>query len=91
MSYREKKLLTLFIEESAEATQEICKMLHHGIDNVNPVTGVSNLDKLHTEVGDLLVIVEMLMDYGVLSLGQLEEAKAAKRQRLKVWHPDLFG
>ena len=88
--HKEKKLLTLFIEESAEATQEICKMLHRGIDNVNPVTGVSNLDKLHTEVGDLLVVIEMLMDFGVLSLEQLNEAKADKRQRLKVWHPDLF-
>lgn len=86
-----RKLLTLFIEESAEATKEICKMLHHGINNVNPVTGVSNLDKLHTEVGDLLVIIDMLHQRGVLNASQIEAAKEHKRSRLSEWHPDLFG
>ena len=87
----ETKLLTLFIEEAAECTQEICKMLHHGIDNVNPVTGVSNLEKLHTEVGDLLAIIEMSQDRGLLDPFKLQEAIQDKRERLKHWHPDLFG
>lgn len=87
----EKKLLTLFIEEAAECTQEICKMLHHGINNVNPVTGVANLEKLHTEVGDLLAIIEMAQDRGLLDPFKLQEAIQDKRKRLQVWHPDLFG
>ena len=84
-------MLTLFIEESAEAIQEICKMLHHGIDNVNPVTGVPNLEKLHTETGDLLVVIEMMIDYGLLEMDKLEAAKLNKRSRMKQWHPDLFS
>lgn len=86
-----RKLLTLLIEEGAEVTQEICKMLHHGLDNVNPVTGISNQEKLHGEIGDVLAVIEMMVDRGYLDFDQLVAGAERKVERLKKWHPDLFG
>lgn len=86
-----RKLLTLVIEESAEVMQEICKMLHFGLDNVNPVTGVSNQEKLHAEVGDVLAVLEMMVDRGYLDWDKLQAGAERKVERLKKWHPDLFN
>lgn len=85
-----KKLLTLLVEEGAEITQEICKMLHHGVDNYNPITGVPNLEKMQVEIVDFLVILELLNKELHFDLAHWETLREEKLKKLAKWHPDLF-
>jgi len=87
---RLKKILTLFVEESAEVIKEICKIDHHGIDSYNPVTGVANVDALHTELVDLLVIIELLNEEVPITNDGYNSMRGVKLEKLKKWHPDLF-
>ena len=55
------------------------------------IGGGSSEDRQITEVGDLLAIIEMSQDCGLLDPFKLQAAILDKRERLKHWHPDLFG
>jgi hypothetical protein len=38
-----------------------------------------------SEVGDVLAMVDILIQQGILDIRSLEEAKSAKKQKLKQW------
>lgn len=80
-----KEALVILQEESAEVVQEISKCFRFGLDNQHYKTGLKHVTMLETEVGDVLALVDILVDQGILNTSNLEAAKAAKKEKLKQW------
>jgi hypothetical protein len=84
--YQDECLLIL-MEECAETTQEICKIQRFGLNNLSHhSTDKSHLECLQQEVGDLLAMIEMVVDsdIGLTWLG-VGAAKAKKLEKVKKW------
>ena len=80
---QQNEVMLIALEECAEVIQAISKVFRFGIDSVH--NGVSNKEHLEEEVGDLLCMIEMMMEQDILSRGIVAEAKFAKRAKLAKW------
>lgn len=80
---QQNEVMLIALEECAEVIQAISKVFRFGIDSVH--NGVSNKEHLEEEVGDLLCMIEMMMEQDILSRGVVAEAKFAKRAKLAKW------
>lgn len=87
---KQEEALEILQEECAEVIQVICKIERFGIDNYYPNTVLTNKDRLNEEVGDLLAMVDILIDQGILSGPDVINAKHAKGEKLKTWS-NLFN
>ena len=56
----QEHLLTCLVEECTEISQDVCKMLRFGLDDVNPLTNESNRDRLQKELADLEGVIQLL-------------------------------
>jgi NTP pyrophosphatase (non-canonical NTP hydrolase) len=83
MNEQNREILLIAQEECAEVTQAISKVFRFGIESMH--NGVSNKEHLEEEVGDLLCMIEMMMENDIISRGVVAEAKFAKRAKLKKW------
>lgn len=79
------ELLVILQEECAEVSQAISKIHRFGMEAQNPETREHNIDALHKEVGDLLCMVELCIEKGILSEEELFLYIAMKREKLKKW------
>lgn len=84
MNEKIEEILTITQEECAEVIQEISKIFRFGIDRTHK-TGVPHREKLEEELGDLLAMVDLLVDHGVVDRVNLDKAKQNKFGKLKVW------
>ena len=84
---RTDEILTITQEECAEIIQVISKIFRFGLghEHISSHRGISNTDKLNEEVGDLLAMLDLLQEEGILDPAKLEEAKQQKIAKLKVW------
>jgi NTP pyrophosphatase (non-canonical NTP hydrolase) len=73
------ELLTIFMEECAEATVEASKLIRFGSDTFCDVY------KMEAEIGDLLCMISLLDEYGIINLNEVERHKKVKREKLKKW------
>jgi len=72
-------------EECAEVIVEASKIRRFGLDEISHHTGVTHRETLAMEVGDMLALVDILLDQGVLDSVQLDVAKQRKIEKLKKW------
>lgn len=81
-----KEILTILQEECAEVIVEVSKCFRFGPDQMMQGVHVTNIQRLEKELGDLLAMVELLVDnnVGVTNDG-LEKAKQSKFKKLKRW------
>lgn len=77
-----RELLTILAEECCEVGQRVSKSLRFGVTEVQPGQSLSNQDRLSDEVGDLLAMIDTLIDRGLLSPDRISEAKLSKRAKL---------
>lgn len=77
--------LWILAEECGEVVQAASKCQRFGLDGVRPDGSSTNLHHLNTEVGDLLAVVDILIESGVLDPGRLDLAKIEKRAKLLRW------
>lgn len=84
---RTDEILTITQEECAEIIQVISKIFRFGLghEHISSHRGISNTDKLNEEVGDLLAMLDLLQEEGILDPAKLAEAKQQKIAKLKVW------
>lgn len=62
------------------------KTLRFGLDDINPKTGRTNRIDLVAEVNDLLGVLELLQDNGVMLDGLFDrDAIEAKKSRVLTW------
>jgi NTP pyrophosphatase (non-canonical NTP hydrolase) len=85
MNDREREVMNILSEECAEVIQAISKCHRFGLDNYKPGKPKTNREHLEEEIGDLLAMVDILLDMGVVESAVLESAKLAKIEKLKQW------
>jgi len=71
------ELLTITMEECAEVQQGCAKVMRFG----------TNTNKFHLqkEIADLLVMIDLLNEYDIIDLNNLETHKEQKRNKLKIF------
>ena len=77
--------LGILQEECAEVIQEVSKIRRFGLDEVSHHTNVSHRATLEMEVGDVLCLVDYLIENEILDPTRLGLAKRNKQAKLKKW------
>ena len=85
MNEKIKEALGILQEECAEVIVEVSKCDRFGMGSVHYKTGLLHSRMLEMEVGDVLAMVDILIEQGVLDVNELDIAKANKKEKLKVW------
>ena len=86
MKNSEKEILLIAQEECAEVTQAISKIFRFGYNSTWPEGEVQdNRSKLQTEVGDLLAMIELMIQYKIIDERETNIACANKKAKLQVW------
>jgi NTP pyrophosphatase (non-canonical NTP hydrolase) len=85
MNIEDSKIEALIImqEECGEVVQSIAKIFRFGMNDV--YQEISNKERLEKEVGDLLCMVDILIERGVISDSVVNEARHSKREKLESW------
>ena len=84
MNEKEREILVITQEECAEVIQEISKIFRFGIDNSHK-EGVTHRTKLEMEVGDLLAMIDLLLEHKVIDKNNIDSAKLQKIEKLKIY------
>jgi len=85
MNSKEKEVMDILQEECAEVIQAVSKISRFGIDNFKPGKPKTNRDHLEEELGDMLAMIDIMLELRVISIDNLEVAKKAKIEKLKKW------
>lgn len=85
MNDKEYETLVITLEECAEVTQAISKCFRFGIDQIKPGKPKSNREHLEEELGDLLCMIDILVQMGVVSDSNVNAARHNKLEKLKIW------
>jgi NTP pyrophosphatase (non-canonical NTP hydrolase) len=81
-----REIILILSEECAEVAKEVSKIMRFGPDQVKPGKDKTNIQVLEEELGDLLAMIELLVDKDIgVSKEGLEVAKKAKFEKLKQW------
>jgi hypothetical protein len=85
MKRQTKEALGILQEECAEVIVEVSKCNRFGIESVHYKTGLTHAKMLAIEVGDMLALVDILIEQGILDPSELEIAKENKKRKLEQW------
>ena len=85
MMSKVQEALGILQEECGEVIVEVSKCRRFGMDSLHYKTGIKHSTMLETEVGDVLALVDVLIEQGILDPATLDIAKEAKKEKLKVW------
>ena len=85
MNNQEREVMNILSEECAEVIQAVSKCHRFGLTNYKPGKPKTNCEHLEEEIGDLLAMVDILLDIGVVNQVSLDVAKKAKIEKLKQW------
>lgn len=84
MNDKQKEILVITQEECAEVIQEISKIFRFGIKEMHK-SGIPHQKKLEEEVGDLLAMIELLIEHNVIEREEVNLAIENKKDKLKIW------
>jgi NTP pyrophosphatase (non-canonical NTP hydrolase) len=82
---KEHEIMSIFQEESAEVIQAISKIFRFGYDSKHPDSNQTNREHLAEEVGDLIAMVQLLIENEIVDWRDVEIAKDRKFEKLKKW------
>lgn len=85
MNNQTKEIFCIAQEECAEVTQAISKIFRFGFDSEHPHTRKTNKQSLEEEIGDLLAMVDIMVEKCIISDNEINYARKAKREKLKKW------
>lgn len=80
-----QEALDILQEECAEVIVEVSKVRRFGLDSMHYKVNATHNEMLETEVGDVLALIDILIDQGILNKVALELAIGAKKEKLKQW------
>lgn len=84
MNDKQREILVIAQEECAEVIQEISKIFRFGINEMHK-DGILHQEKLESEVGDLLCMINLLTTHGLVRPEQVTAAVKNKESKLKQW------
>jgi NTP pyrophosphatase (non-canonical NTP hydrolase) len=79
----DREVLLIAQEECAEVTQAISKVFRFGFDSVH--NGKNNREHLEEEVGDLVCMIDLMREHGLINWGNVMDASAKKMKKLEQW------
>ncbi len=85
MNNKVEEAVGILQEECAEVIVEVSKCRRFGFDSTHYKTGLKHTTMLENEIGDVLAMVDILIDQGLLDQANLIAAKHAKKEKLKKW------
>ena len=80
---RQEEIMLICQEECAEVAQAISKVFRFGVDGEH--LGSTNRERLEEEIGDLLCMIEMMTEEGIIDASVVANAAQAKRAKLAKW------
>jgi NTP pyrophosphatase (non-canonical NTP hydrolase) len=83
MTNSEKQILLIAQEECAEVVQAISKVFRFGIDA--EYNGRTNYQRLTEEIGDLICMIELMVDKKIIDEFAIQKAAVLKRNKLEKW------
>lgn len=82
-SKRLEEIMLITQEECAEVTQAISKVFRFGMESQH--NGQSNQERLTEEVGDLMCMIDLMIDNGIVNEAAVMTAKHEKMMKLQKW------
>ena len=82
---KEHEIMSILQEESAEVIQAISKIFRFGYKSKHPDTSQTNREHLAEEVGDLIAMVQLLIENEIVDWRDVEIAKDKKFEKLQLW------
>ena len=70
-------------EECAEVTQAISKVFRFGFNSEH--NGRTNQQRLTEEIGDLMCMINLMVEKGIITDAEIYQASVNKRNKLKQW------
>ena len=83
LTENEKEIMLITQEECAEVTQAISKIFRFGL--LSQHNGQSNRERLAEEVGDLMCMIDLLIDTDMINEAEVMTAKNEKMMKLQTW------
>lgn len=83
MNSSEREIMLIAQEECAEVTQAISKVFRFGMDAVHNER--TNKQRLEEEIGDLICMLQLMSEHGLIDWGMVSLAAGAKKIKLKTW------
>lgn len=85
MTNKQEEILNITQEECAELIQIISKVRRFGIDEYHIKDQIPNRDRLAEEIGDVMCMIQLIVEHGIVDLQAVENARLKKVEKLKVW------
>lgn len=82
---KENEIMNILAEECAEVIQSISKCNRFGIDNLKPGKPKTNREHLEDELGDVLAMIDIMLEHDIIQRDKLDSAKNNKFEKLKKW------
>jgi NTP pyrophosphatase (non-canonical NTP hydrolase) len=80
---KENEIMSILAEECAEVIQSISKCNRFGIDNLKPGKPKTNREHLEDELGDVLAMIDIMLEHDIIQRDKLDAAKYNKFEKLK--------
>ena len=85
MDAKTQEILDILQEECAEVIVEISKCRRFGLESQHYKTNVIHKEMLEREIADVLTMVDLLIDRGIIDQEKIKAAKEEKTNKLKIW------
>jgi len=85
MISRVQETLDILQEECAEVIVEVSKCRRFGLDSLHYKTGIKHINMLEMELGDVLAMIDILLEQKLIDQINLDIAKENKKLKLKEW------
>ena len=84
MNNKTQEIMDILQEECGELVTAISKCRRFGLEN-NYKDGGTQRKHLTQEAGDVMLLIELLIEHGIFTEQELHDAKVAKSNKLKQW------
>lgn len=85
MDPKTKEILDITQEECAEVVVAVSKISRFGLDNYKPGKPKTNREHLEEEVGDLMAMIDLMVEHNIIDINSVDVARKAKKDKLKQW------
>ena len=87
MNHQTEEIMTILQEECAEVITSISKCKRFGLHTLVPFTETkeTNMSRLSKELGEVLAMIDLLVEQKLVTNQELEEYKQSKIEKLKKW------